>query len=1008
MQQDFFVCEKVCTFNLYCECGKKRHLFCLINTVNVSESYPMNKFSAIILVIVSLFIISAHQPHTKLPKKYTAQEKWVDSVYTNMTLQERLGQLFTIGAYANKGLAADNRVKQQIMKYNVGGVLFLGGNPTHQVELTNQFQNLSKIPLLISMDAEFGLGNQLDSLPIYPYNTMLGAIQDDNIISQIGQRIGTQSKRLGIHINFAPNTAVQTFPTQNIGNHSYGRKATTVAQKAIAFTKGIQQEGIIASAKYFPALGEITAKNELPIIDASKELLDSIDLLPYRSLIKNNIGGIMIGNMQMPDIEPIDGLSVSLSNNMVTKKLKDDLGYNGLIFSGKLNDKKLIKNKKPGDVELAAFLAGNDILLLPGELPQVLQKFEEAMMAGRIKEERLAYSVKKILAAKYKHGLFTAEPIQEDSILIDLELIKDDLLHRKAIKHAITAIKVNDSILPIQNLDKQKIAYVKMGDANGSTFVNTLRKYAAVDIIKGKNLADLVERLSNYSTVIVGFHKSDASPTEDYQFTDKEIVWLQEVARTNTVILDVFANPYSLNKVKSFTNIDNIIVSYQNSEASQEISAQIIFGALKAQGKLPVPIQEDFFIGTGFATKVLSRLGYDLPETVGVSSEKLQRIDALAELVVSEKMAPGVQLLIARRGKVIYNKNFGYHTYKKKQKVTDGDIYDVASMTKILATLPMVMKQEENKSLALNSKLEDLLPKFKGTNKDKLRVVEILSHYARLKPWIPFYIHTLDSLTKKPDKKWYSNKKSEKYSVKVAENLYMNAAYKDSIMQRIIDSDLLKRKRYKYSDLPFYILKDYIEATYKKDLNKLTQQYFYKSLGAHYTTYNPLEKFSKKMIVPSEIDDYYRNQTLQGYVHDMGAAMQGGIGGHAGLFSNANDVAKMMQMYLQGGTYGDVKYFDAATIAKFNNCYYCHKDNRRGVGFDKPQLGDVGPTCGCVSMNSFGHSGFTGTYTWADPDEDIVYVFLSNRTYPTMSNRKLIKTDIRTKIQKLIYEAIEE
>ncbi|WP_420573744.1 glycoside hydrolase family 3 N-terminal domain-containing protein [Kordia sp.] len=970
----------------------------------------MNKFSTIILVIVSLFIISAQQPHSKHTKKYTAQEKWVDSVYTNMTLQERFGQLFTIPAYSNKSLAEDNRVKQQIMKYKVGGVLFMGGNPTHQVELTNQFQNISKIPLLISMDAEFGLGTQLDSLPTYPYNMMLGAIQKDTIIEQIGQRIGTQSKRLGVHVNFAPVVAVYNDPQNlTIGNRSYGENALNVANKAEIFTKGLQNNGVIAVTKGFPILGnKSTEKGMLPTSELLEDELDSIHLIPYKSLIKSDIGGVMTTHVRIPNLELIDGLSASLSNNIVTKKLKEELAFDGLIFSDVLNAKEVTQNEEIGDVEIAAFIAGNDILLLPENLPEVIEKFEEAMMVGLIKEERLAYSVKKILATKYKHGLFTPETIQEDSILIDLQTIKDDVLHRKAVKHAVTAVKVNDSILPIKNLAKQKIAYVKMGDADGSTFVNTLRKYAAIEVIKKEDLAALVEELANYSTVIVGFHKSDASPTEDYAFTNREIVWLQEIARTNTVILDVFANPYSLKKVKSFTNIDNIIVSYQNSEASQEISAQIIFGAIKAQGKLPVQITEDFRMGTGLVTQTLSRLGYDLPETVGVSSAKLKRIDSLAELVVSEKMAPGVQLLVARRGKVIYNKNFGYHTYKKKKKVTDGDIYDVASMTKILATLPLVMKLEENKKLSLSSKLEDLSPKFKGTNKDKLKIVEILSHYARLKPWIPFYVNTLDTITKKPDQKWYRSKKSKEYSVKVAKNLYMKAEYKDSIMQRIIDSDLLKRKRYKYSDLPFYILKDYLETTYKSNLNNLTQRYFYQSLGAHSMTYNPLEKFSKKMIVPSEIDDYYRNQTLQGYVHDMGAAMQGGIGGHAGLFSNANDVAKMMQMYMQGGTYGDVQYLEAATIAKFNNCYYCNKDNRRGVGFDKPQLGDVGPTCGCVSMNSFGHSGFTGTYTWADPDEDIVYVFLSNRTYPTMSNRKLIKTDIRTKIQKLIYEAIEK
>ncbi|MGH1387448.1 glycoside hydrolase family 3 N-terminal domain-containing protein [Kordia sp.] len=971
----------------------------------------MNKYSSILLIIVFLLITSAQQPRFFNSKEFEAQEKWVDSVYTNMTQKERFGQLFTIAAYSNKGLADDNRLKQQIMKHKVGGILFMGGNPTHQVELTNQFQKLSKVPLLIAMDGELDFGKKLDSAHTNPYNLMLGAVQDDKIIQQIGKRIGEHSKRLGVNITFAPVATVQTQDNRAlVGNRSYGEDINQVTKKVAAFTKGIQSTGTIASAKYFPSFGNTleTSADELPEITLSASQLDSIQLVSYKALIKNKIGAIQTGHVRVPDVTSVTDLSASLSHNVVTKKLKNELGFKGLTISGPLNDKLLRKGKELGEVELAAFVAGNDLLLLPEDVPAVIAKFEEAMQLGIIKEARVSRAVKNILRTKYKLGLVTFEPLQEMAVVDVVHNIKDDLLYHKAVQHAITAVKIDNSVLPIKDLAEQKIAYIKMGDADESVFVNTLRKYAAVDVVKEENLASLIEKLLGYSTVIVGLHTADESPISDYNFTDKEIVWLQQLARTNKIILNVFASPHSLSKIKSFTNIENIIVSYQNSEVSQEMSAQIIFGAIKAQGKLPVAIGEEFPIGTGLQTKTLSRLAYDLPETVGVSSAKLQRIDSLAELVISEKMAPGVQLLIARKGKVIYNKNFGYHTYKKKKKVTDHDMYDVASMTKILATLPLVMQLEENKKLSLNSKLGDLSSQYKGTNKSKLKIIEILSHYARLKPWIPFYVNTLDTLTKKPDKKWYSSKKSKEYNVKVADNLYMNAEYKDSIMQRIIDSDLLKRKRYKYSDLPFYILKDYVEATYKSNLNALTQKYFYKSLGAHRTTYNPLEKFSKNMIVPSEKDDYYRNQVLQGYVHDMGAAMQGGIGGHAGLFSTANDVAKIMQMYMDGGIYGNVQYLDEATIAKFNNCYYCHKDNRRGVGFDKPQLGDVGPTCGCVSMKSFGHSGFTGTYTWADPDEEIVYVFLSNRTYPTMTNRKLIKTDIRTKIQKLIYEAIEE
>ncbi|MBN2868919.1 MAG: serine hydrolase, partial [Flavobacteriaceae bacterium] len=376
---------------------------------------------------------------------------------------------------------------------------------------------------------------------------------------------------------------------------------------------------------------------------------------------------------------------------------------------------------------------------------------------------------------------------------------------------------------------------------------------------------------------------------------------------------------------------------------------------------------------------------------------------------VNDKMTPGIQLIIARHGKVIYNKNFGKHTYEGNEKVKFNDIYDVASLTKIVATLPLLMELEEQGIVSLDTKLSEILPEYKNSNKKNVTLKRMLSHYAQLKPWIPFYYKTLDTLTKKPSLKYYRKEKTKGFTVKVMPDLYMRDDYKDSINDIIKDTDLLSRLRYRYSDLPYYILKQYIEKHYNKPLDQLVQDHFYKSLGANYTTYNPSEKFSNRHIVPSENDDYYRFQTVQGYVHDMGAAMQGGVGGHAGIFSNANDIAKIMQLFLQKGFYGGKRYFKSETLDRFNTCYFCESDNRRGIGFDKPQLGDVGPTCGCVSMTSFGHSGFTGTYAWADPETEIVYVFMANRTYPTsMGKNMLLRENIRTNIQEAIYEAIIE
>ena len=449
------------------------------------------------------------------------------------------------------------------------------------------------------------------------------------------------------------------------------------------------------------------------------------------------------------------------------------------------------------------------------------------------------------------------------------------------------------------------------------------------------------------------------------------------------------------------------MVAYQNSEIAQNIAAQTIFGALEANGKLPVSIKDVFPLGTGESSEGTKRLQYSIPESVGMSSQKLAKIDSVAALVVEEKMAPGLQILVARKGVVVYEKSFGFHTDKKKNKVKNSDVYDVASLTKILASLPMLMKAEEENKIALSSTLKKILPKFKKSNKDTLTVKEILSHYGRLKAWIPFYKLTQDSITKNNLKEFYSQSKSKKFSIKVAENLYLNNSYKDSIYKFIRDSEQRLEAGYKYSDLGYYLFKEALEKKYKSSLDDLVQEQFYKPLGANRMTYLPLNKLDKSSIVPSEKDTYYRNQLLHGYVHDMGAAMLGGVGGHAGLFANANDVAKMMQLYLQKGYYGGKRYFKKETFDKFNKRYYSDQKVRRGLGFDKPQLDStVMATCGCVSEESFGHSGFTGTYTWADPESEIIYVFLSNRVFPTMENKALVKRNIRTSIQQIIQEAI--
>ncbi len=941
---------------------------------------------------------------------YETQKRWVDSVYNTMTLKEKIGQLFMVDVFSSNPKKDTDKLKQLIEEYHIGGVIFSKGGPKRQAKLNNEYQSISKVPLLIGMDAEWGLAMRLDSTQAFPWNMTLGAIQDNKLIEETGRQIARHCKRLGVHINFAPVVDINTNPKNPIiGNRSFGENRDKVTQKALAFMKGMQKEGIMASAKHFPGHGDTDSDSHktLPTIGFDAERIDSIELFPYRKLINEGLSSVMVAHLNIPSLESRSNYPSSISKNVVTNLLKEDLKFDGLIFTDALNMKGASDFKSPGEIDLAAFLAGNDVLLISEDVPLASQKIVSAYYSGLVTEERLAHSVRKILLAKYKVGLNKYKPVDLSFLYEELNSVKNKVLHEELVENSLTLIKNDRATLPVKNLDLKKIAYVSLGDDSGDAFYEQLNKYTKVDWVKAGQLGEMIEKLKEYNYVIVGFHKSNASPWKDYKFKDRELVWLYEIARLNTTILNVFARPYAMLDVLTTTNFEGVLMAYQNSIVAQEKAAQLLFGAFESKGKLPVSLREDFPEGTGIETRSLKRLSYGLPESVGMNSYKLNRIDSIVNRTLNEKMTPGLQLIVARKGKVIFNKNYGYHTYNKIRKVKGDDIYDLASLTKILATLPLTMELKDKGLVSLDSRIGELLPSFKDSNKKDITIRSMLSHYARLRAWIPFYIKTLDSVTQKPDRKYYRTNFSDEFNIKVTNNLYFRSDMKDSLMLRIKDSELRKRLSYRYSDLPFYLLKSYIENHYDNTLNALTQQHFYKPLGASNTSYLPLSRFKKKRIIPSENDQAFRKEIIHGYVHDQGAAMFGGIGGHAGLFANANDVTKIMQMYLNGGYYGGKQYLRTETIEEFNTCSYCDKDVRRGVGFDKPQLGDVGPTCGCISMSSFGHSGFTGTFTWADPEEEIVYVFLSNRTFPDSANRRLISNDIRSEIQRVIYDAID-
>lgn len=967
------------------------------------------RFSLTVSLLFLIVLGIEAQESPLMAEDSLAQSSWVNERYSAMTLEEKIGQLFMISVASSQDKGSTDKLKDLIKEHGIGGIIFSTGGPQRQAKLTNEYQAISKLPLLVGMDAEWGLSMRLDSTYAFPWNMTLGAIKDSTILEKVGYRIGLHTKRLGVHINFAPDIDVNINP-QNpiIGNRSFGEDRDNVAQKGIMFMKGMHRAGILSSGKHFPGHGDTATDSHhaLPVINVTRQRLDSVELYPFQKLIDEGLSSVMVAHLNVPALEIKEDLPSSLSEQIISGLLKEEMGFDGLVFTDALNMRGVTDKREEGDVELAAFLAGNDILLMPGNINKAKEKLLAAYERGRITEKRLSASVKKILMAKYKVGLSDYKPVQVQNLYKDLNSLKDDLVYDEAIENAITVIKNNFQLMGIKKLENKKIAYVKFGDANSNSFVEELNKYAKVTQVNGKDIVTLKRELSDYNLVIIGYHKNNSSPWKPYKFSKNELLWLSEIAkqRTSNTILSVFAKPYALMDVASFKSIDGVVVAYQNSDQAQRKTAQLIFGAIPAKGVLPVTAHPDFPVNTSVQLESLKRLGYSLPESVGMSSTKLAEVDRLVNDGLDSLMYPGAQVLIARKGKVIYNEGFGKPTYKSTEKITPDHIYDLASITKILATLPLVMKMEEKGDITLNNTFQELVPEYSDTELKNVTVLKALSHYGRLPAWIAFYVSTLDK-DRKPSKDFYRNEPSEGFSFKVSDNLYLTDAYQDSIYNRI-GRQRLKSNRYRYSDVAYFVMKKYIEETYRTPLDKLANDFLYKPIGAFNTSFNPLDKFPRNKVVPSEVDKYFRYEIVHGYVHDMGAAMQGGVGGHAGLFSNANDVAKIMQMYLQDGFYGGTRFLDSRTVKKFNTCYFCDKDVRRGVGFDKPQLKEKGPTCGCVSRKSFGHSGFTGTYTWADPEEEIVYVFLSNRTYPTASNTLLVKSGLRTRIQRAIYDAI--
>jgi len=976
------------------------------------KTYWTILFSIITLVIFSQIVNMDNSGSLPHQGKESEESLWVDSVFSALTPDERIAQLFMVPAYSNKSMEENKGVTDLVNKYNVGGVIFFQGGPVTQARMTNTWQSMSKTPLLVAIDGEWGLGMRLkDSTISYPKQMTLGAIQDDSLIYEMGCDIARQCKRIGLQVNFAPVVDVNSNPRNPVINYrSFGEVRENVARKGIAYMKGLQDNGVMASAKHFPGHGDTDKDSHttLPVINHSKALLDSVDLYPFKELIKNGLYSVMVAHLYVPSIDPAQ-TPTTLSYKVITGLLRETMGFKGLIFTDALGMEGVSASNKPGEIEVKALVAGNDMLLMSENVPVAIAAIKVAVASGRLWQADIDQKCRKVLTYKYRTGLAERQKVELQGIYEDLHRPNSEWLQRRLYESSVTLVKNDSNLLPLKKLDSLHIACISIGrEGQTTSFQSIMKQYTNVDFLNlTKNFSEmeyseLKASLYPYNTIIIGLHSSSNSPSGNFGINDQMVRLVTEIAKEKTVILDLFANPYALAAFEDIDRVPSVIVSYQDHEYAQQAGAEAIFGGISVSGKLPVTASKEFPVNKGFNT-IKSRLKYSLPEEAGMDSKVFNKIDSIVKQGIVDTVYPGCQVLIAVKGSVIYQKSFGFHTYEKTDTVKNSDLYDLASITKIAATTISVMKLYEEGKIDLDEKLSKYLPELDSSNKENMVIRQILTHQASLKAYIPFYQSLM--VNGKPDSNVFDTEKSAVYPIRVAENLYIRWDYPDTLFRAIITSELRNNGQYKYSDLGFYLMKRLVEKLTNRTIDEYVKENFYNPLGLTTMCYQPRNYIDLNRIVPSEIDTNFRHQMLVGDVNDPGAAMCGGIQGHAGLFANANDLGILMQMLIQGGEYGGHRYFKAETVKEFTK--YQFKNNRRGLGFDKPMPDrEGGPTCKEVSDDSFGHSGFTGTYVWADPQHEIVYVFLSNRTYPNSENNKLLESGIRTKIQEVIYRAL--
>ena len=936
-----------------------------------------------------------------------AEKKWVKHQFKSLSLDEKIAQLMVLRAHSNWDAKKIDSLAELIKQYNIGGLCFFQGGPIRQAIQTNNYQRIAKTPLLITIDAEWGLGMRLDSVDMFPRQLSLGAMPNKQLVYEMGAAIAAQCKRLGIQVNYAPDIDINNNPANPVINdRSFGQNKKTVIDYGIAYMKGLQDNGIMATAKHFPGHGDVSVDShkDIPVVNKTRAELDSLELAPFKALINAGIESVMVAHLSVPAIDNADKRPTSLSAKAVNGVLKNELGFKGISVTDAL-DMKAISNYYPeGEANVQAILAGNDMLCLPGDIGQSIKKVKEAISEGRLTVKDIDTRVKKVLSAKYRYGLSQVKLIDTNNIIADLNQSVVSLKTAMA-KQSLTYVNANQRTIIKKG---QKIAYLVLNSNKANAISNALSigYEASVYFSDGSDsnaLKNIEQQLTSYDQVIVGLHNYNRRPANHFEIPSNLIQFLKRPGHENWTHI-ILGNPYA---VAEFPNIHNILFAYEDNAQTQNAVLQWLEGSFEAVGVLPVTVTDQFTYGTGHSLPSTTKTAIQQQAVTGIQIEKLAAIDSLVADAIQKKAIPGCQVLVAKNNQIVFNKSYGTIAGEGTAAVTNQTYYDLASVTKVSATTVSIMKLVEEGKVDIDKTIGDYLPWVKGNAKATITLRDLLLHQAGLYPYIKFYERLLNA-DGSLNSQLVTNSPDATHQQMISPNKFLANYWIDTIQQQILRSPVTASGKYIYSDNDFIFLGNIVEKVTGMNLHEYATKVFYQPLAMSSTGFLPLQRTSLNNIAATELDNYFRKELVQGTVHDEGASTMGGIAGHAGLFSNATDLAKLYLMLLNNGSYEGKQYLQPATIQTYTS--YNSAISRRGLGFDKPEkdnknLKEPYPSKS-VSPSTFGHTGFTGTCVWADPEHQLLYIFLSNRVFPTRDNKAFSSLNLRPNIQEVIYSAL--